>query len=61
MEDYEIWKEALGEKENWKMISYPGLTHPFTSGQKAEGAEVYSREAKVDEQVIEDIAEFINN
>ena len=20
MEDYEIWKEALGEKENWKMI-----------------------------------------
>ena len=60
MEDYGIWQEALGEKNNWKMISYPGLTHTFTPGEKTEGAEVYSRAAKVDEQVIEDIAEFIN-
>ena len=60
MEDFAIWQEALAGKDNWTMISYPGLTHTFTSGQKTEGAEVYSRKAKVDEQVVEAIAAFIN-
>ena len=60
MEDFSMWKEALGDKENWQMISYPGLTHLFTPGQKSEGADAYAREAKVDAQVIEDIAEFIS-
>ena len=60
MEDYEMWKAALGEKDNWQMISYPGLTHPFTHGEKTEGAAAYSRAEKVDGQVIEDIAGFIN-
>lgn len=59
MEDFEMWKQEVGEKDNWQIISYPGLTHPFTPGQKIEGADVYTREAKVDEQVIEDIAAFI--
>ena len=61
MEDFSMWKEALGDKENWQMISYPGLTHLFTPGQKSEGADAYAREAKVDAQVIEDIAEFISH
>ncbi len=59
MEDFNIWQEALGDKENFEMKSYPGLTHAFTPGQKTEGANVYARAAKVDEQVIEDIAAFI--
>ena len=59
MQDFAMWKEALGEKDNWQMKSYPGLTHTFTPGEKSEGAAVYSRPAKVDEQVIEDIAAFI--
>ncbi len=59
MEDFGIWKDALGGKENWTMISYPGLVHVFIAGQKAEGSAVYSRSAKMDEKVIEDIAEFI--
>jgi hypothetical protein len=42
------------------MISYPGLTHGFTPGQKTEGSAVYARQETVDGQVIEDIAEFIN-
>ena len=59
MEDFTMWKEAFEDKENWQMISYPGLTHPFTPGQKTEGAAAYSRNEKVDEQVIADIAAFV--
>ena len=59
MEDFGIWKEAFGEKENWRMISYPGLTHVFTSGQKTEGSDVYSRSARMEITVIYDIADFI--
>ncbi len=61
MEDFAIWQEAVGEKENWQLISYPGLIHAFTQGQKAEGAAAYSRNEKVDPQVIEDIAGFISS
>ncbi len=59
LEDFGIWKDALREKENWQMISYPGLTHVFTAGQKTEGAEVYSRPGRMDIRVIQDIADFI--
>ena len=59
MEDYGIWQEALGAKDNWTLISYPGLIHCFVPGLKTEGAEAYTREARVDAQVIADIAAFI--
>ena len=59
MEDFGIWKDALGEKKNWRMISYPGLTHVFVTGQKTEGGAVYSRPGKVDDRVIRDLAGFI--
>ena len=59
MEDFGIWKDALEGKENWQMISYPGLTHVFTKGLKTEGAAVYFRSDRMDDQVIQDIADFI--
>ena len=59
MTDFSMWQEAFGEKSNWRMISYPGLTHLFMPGQKNEGSAAYTREARVDEQVIRDIAGFI--
>ena len=59
MEDFEIWKSAVGEKENWRMISYPGLTHVFVPGEKTEGAAVYAREGKVQEDPVLDIASFV--
>ena len=58
-EDYELWKEAIGDRDNWRMISYPGLTHLFMAGQKAEGSAAYARDGKVDESVIRDIASFV--
>lgn len=60
MEDFGIWKDAFGEKKNWQLKSYPGLTHPFTAGQKTEGAAAYTREEKTDARVTLDIAEFVN-
>ena len=59
MEDYGIWQQHFGNKANWQMISYPGLTHIFITGQKSEGSSVYSRNEKVQENVIQDIASFI--
>ena len=59
MTDFRIWQESFGEKANWQMISYPGLTHLFMPGQKEEGVAAYAREARVDEHVIQDIARFM--
>ena len=59
MEDFLLWKEAIGEKAIWRLVSYPGLTHLFTPGLKAEGAAAYVRAEKVDPRVIGDIADFI--
>ena len=59
MTDFSMWQEAFRGKENWKLISYPGLTHLFMPGQKSEGSAAYTREARVDEQVIQDIAGFM--
>ena len=59
MTDFSVWQETFGEKGNWQLISYPGLTHLFMPGRKEEGAAAYARDARVDEQVIQDIAGFI--
>ena len=59
MTDFSMWQEAFRGKGNWKLISYPGLTHLFMPGQKSEGSAAYTREARVDEQVIQDIAGFM--
>ena len=58
-EDYAVWKEALGNKENWTMILYPGLTHIFMPGLKTEGSAAYERDGKIQENVIADIAAFV--
>ena len=59
MEDFGIWQDAFGGRDNWRMISYPGLTHLFVPGLKAEGAAAYTRDGNVREDVILDIASFI--
>ena len=61
MEDFGIWNDAFGKRENWQLISYPGLTHVFMTGKKAEGSAAYAGNGKVQENVILDIASFIKN
>lgn len=59
MVDFGIWQDALGGKENWRLISCPGLTHPFTAGLKTDGSDIYAAGGHVDSRVIEEIAAFI--
>ena len=61
MTDFDLWKEAVEGKENWRLISYPGLTHVFMPGQKSEGNGAYSRDGRMSDQVIRDIADFITS
>ena len=61
MEDFGIWKSAFGDRENWRLVSFPGLTHAFVPGEKAEGSAVYTRDGKVREDVILEIASFIGS
>lgn len=60
MEDFALWREAYGEAENWHFKAYPGLTHLFMQGEKANGPADYQKVQMVDEQVISDMAEFIS-
>ena len=59
MKDYGIWQENFGDKENWTMITYPGLIHTMTPGVMNEASMNYTKIEKVDEKVISDIADFI--
>ena len=59
MTDFGIWQEAFGDKENWTLISYPGLIHSMTHGVMNDVSMNYMRAEKVDEKVISDIAAFI--
>ena len=59
MEDFGLWKETYGEAPNWSFKTYPGLTHLFMPGEKANGPADYQSAQTVDEQVISDMAEFM--
>ena len=59
MEDFNILRDALDGKENWTFKSYPGLTHVFMEGKKADGPAAYMGEKHVSGEVIADIADFI--
>lgn len=59
MEDYALWQEAYGRDENWKFISYEGLTHLFMEGSRENGSADYALPQHVDDRVISDIASFI--
>ena len=59
MEDFNILRDALGGKDNWTFKSYPGLTHVFMEGKKADGPAAFMGEKHVSGEVIADIADFI--
>lgn len=61
MEDYGLWKDAYEGRENWKFISYPGLTHLFMEGSLENGNADYMKAQNVKEQVITDIGTFVNS
>ncbi|HOQ75517.1 MAG TPA: alpha/beta fold hydrolase [Thermoclostridium sp.] len=59
MEEFELWKEALGNRSNATFKSYDGLNHLMIYGSGTPGPQEYNTPGKVDERVIEDIASWI--
>ena len=59
MQDFALFREAIVDRDNWTLISYPGLTHMFVPGKKADGPNAYLAQQHMDEKVLSDIAEFI--
>ena len=59
MQDFSLFREAVADRDNWTLISYPGLTHMFVPGKKTDGPNAYLAQQHMDEKVLSDIAEFI--
>lgn len=60
LEDFNLWKEAYEGAGNWEFKTYPGLTHLFMPGVKANAGAEYNKQQTVDAQVLADIAGFVN-
>jgi hypothetical protein len=59
MEDFKGWQEGLASKENVSFNLYPNLSHLFVAGKGKSTPSEYQQPGNVDEQVIEDIADWI--
>ncbi|HWZ19280.1 MAG TPA: alpha/beta fold hydrolase [Ktedonobacteraceae bacterium] len=63
MEDFQIWKSALGGRSDVRFKSYAGLSHlfmPFEGGEKSTPA-AYNVPGHVVEEVIQDITEWVQH
>ena len=59
--DFDMYKEALEDRDDAHFILYPNLTHAFTFTEQFSTPEDYMTESVVDEQVARDIVDFIRN
>lgn len=60
MTDFRLWQEALKNKENVAYCSYPSLNHLFLEGEGKSTPQEYMKKGSMPQQVIDDIARFIN-
>lgn len=60
MDDFQIWKENYEGSDNWKFVSFPGLTHLFTEGRYDDGPASYQGTKHIPDDVTETIAAFVN-
>ena len=58
--DFDGWKKALGKKKNVKLTLYPRLFHLFIAGDGPSTPAEYEKPGHVDEQVVLDIAAWVN-
>lgn len=59
MKDFALWQAALAGHRNVTFQSYPKLNHLFIAGEGKPSPEEYSKPGHVDEQVILDIAHWV--
>jgi len=58
--DYAAWQDLLGHRDNATFILYPGLNHFFAPHVDALGFNQTRARANVDVQVIDDMADWMN-
>jgi alpha-beta hydrolase superfamily lysophospholipase len=61
MADFRGWKEALGERDNVRLESFPALNHLFIPGKGPSTPREYQQPGHVDEAVIRTIVEWIES
>jgi dipeptidyl aminopeptidase/acylaminoacyl peptidase len=59
MQDFSLWKAALGASKNVMFRSYPALNHLFIVGEGESTPAEYQKAGHVDRAVVEDIANWI--
>tara|TARA_R110002111_G_scaffold261826_3_gene335822 strand:- start:30062 stop:31396 length:1335 start_codon:yes stop_codon:yes gene_type:complete len=59
MVDFQMWKQALGSRDDVTLISYPGLNHLFMPGEGKSTPAEYSNPGNVASVVVSDIANWI--
>ncbi|GAB6087497.1 alpha/beta hydrolase [Alkaliphilus crotonatoxidans] len=59
--DYVLWQEKLSNRNNATLHLYPGLNHLMMPTQNKRDLSEYAVKSKVDNQVMDDIAEFIHH
>ncbi len=60
MEDFRLWKEALGSRAGVRMKSYPDLNHLFIAGRGKSTPVEYDKLGHVAEAVIADLVSWIS-
>lgn len=59
MEDFGLWKKALGKRQNVTFKSYPDLNHLFMAGKGKSRPAEYQKTGHVAIEVVDDIAAWI--
>ena len=59
MEDISLWKRAIGNRADVKIITYPDLNHLFATGSGKAKPEEYLRLGYVAKQMIDDMSSWI--
>ena len=59
MTEYRLWQEALRERPQAELHSYPRLNHLFLEGEGPSTPQEYMHEGTIPKEVVDDIARFI--
>ncbi|WP_339733881.1 alpha/beta fold hydrolase [uncultured Gimesia sp.] len=59
MVDFDLWKQALGSRDDVTLIAYPRLNHLFMAGEGKSAPSEYITPGNVEKRVITDIAKWI--
>ena len=59
MQDFRLWKQALGDRKHVHFASYPALNHLFLPGEGKSVPQEYSKKGNIPAEVGDEIARFI--